>query len=1364
MTAKRAWRDRAPWRATGAIGAIGAVLSLLLLGGPVDGTRAAAVEPAPSEAPTCERQVVLDAWVTGGPNVRPAAEEALLGDEATLCAFLDELPGLVALDDRQQVGRIKSHGGVEVAAAANVALRSGTLDALRTFLDGGWATARAIDLRARVNQMKSTGGPEVRAAANAVLRNGSPADLEEFVDSGWQLSYNIDLRVTVNRAMATGGPEVRAAANRALRDGSLELLQRFVQIDWGVAQVRDNESQTLNDLRTSATEATRRAALETISAVAQSERAKTESALAKADALEAERLAVAAGRETEAARMYAQRAATAADRASAASSIAVQAARSAADAARAAAGAAGRAATAAARAHTKSDEAWAAAAAAELNADDAANARALNRLMLTMGPEMTAWISPIDQIDAVVQQAIAAAAAAEDARANTAAAGRAAEAAGQAAGETSAEAQAAFAAAGRAQASAERARRATEETVRQANIAKDAARRARDAATRAVSYAEASARAAASAADHAGGAVNAAELATEHANNAFRAAEDALDAAELAQTVYTEARAADAERLQNEYELERSLAQHLSAKAAEVGLEDARGFDVPMREYHEPRVDALIAEAVDSTVDPAVAVRKAREVARYFAAVPATWTSSAAVAALGEEDEFLVLEFVRTGLAAAEEQDDRTTLIGLMVTGTEAMRVAAQAALDGEWADVVAFLDDPDYPERGTEQRVEVGRIHAEARSAGYPQTEDAANAALRSADPDALGTFLATTHDTVRAIDVRAKVGAIAGNDAYGTEVRNGARVALAGTTAMQVEFLEVERHRAAQRDQATATHDYIATSLMIETAQIAQRAVDLARTAQSAAAEARGAAEAALGYAEDAEEARLRAGAYAVQAVGHARDAAASAERAAEAVRVAAAATQQAQLSAREASLSARWARGLAVAAAQDAASAFAAYDTAYAAQLRAGKSASEAARLALQLFEEHQDQAEYLLGQLTETWKATCKGAPRAGEATFNDCSAWADALLSDPDQPFHDLAGYASKNVEHCRSQFVGKSLEACLSIVLSPYFHAAARGIAERETETYRLADEYMLLTGADLFSAASEFSRIKDCRGAGVAGLGDVAESFSECVTGVIDLSDPDWNEYARQWRGTFNPGQVDEYLRFAQYNSVWGPMYLRENKYDDLIVGAIRETELMTSLLRIQPIGCAQPGGQCPYDGLADRLRDLSESIKPENHQGYLVDESGRALDANGLPIASVPPVDDLEAWARYTVESGLHDDLAALEDRIAMLFRQSFGAPLPVPAWHLETQLAYRVATREVALRENTLRLVMNNPGGACDAVPEPATRPDAQRDVVAGCVQAIQLLLPAGTTMIIYYPDPENPGELLQVTVRGVGRWLD
>ncbi|MEV4802357.1 hypothetical protein AB0K18_20270 [Nonomuraea sp. NPDC049421] len=1331
--------------------------------------QASAASADPPQEPVCERQVVLEAWVTGGLNVRPKAEQALLGDRAAVCAFLAELPRLAAFDDREQVGRIKALGGPEVAAAANAALRSEQPGAVAAFLDGGWELAREIDLRASVNKMKAVGGPEVKAAANAVLRNGSRGAMGEFIETGWRLPYRIDLRAVVNRAMGEGGPEVQAAANRALQDGSLEMQERFVQIDWGVAQARDDENQTLNDLRTSATEATRRAAFEAVSAVAQAERAKAESAAAKAEAEDAERLASLAGRESAEARKQARRAADAADRAAAASRVAVQAARSAADAARMAAGAAGRAATAAARAHTKSDEAWAAAARAELDAKAAADAEAYNRAMQQVGPALTAWMSPIDQIVAVTQQAHAAVAAANSARANTEAAGHAAEAAAQYAGVSSAEAKAALAAASRARADAERAKAATAETVRHANVAQDAAGKARDAATRAVSYAEQSARAAASAASHAGSAVNAAELATEHANNAFKAAEDALDAAETAQDVYKAAREADEERIRSEYELELSFARHVTEQASKARLQDARGFDVPMKRYHTPEIDALIAEATaegsSEGADLAVAAGKARQVARYFVTVSGSWTSSAAMAALGEDDDARVVEFVRSGLADAEEQDDRTTLTGLSVTRSPAMRAAAERALGGGWRDVVAFLEDPDYPERAAEDRVRVGRIRGEAVEAGDTDTAEAANTALRSEDPDALRRFLDVTYNTAHAIDVRAKVAAIAGDDANGTEVRNGARVALAGTTAMQVEFLEVERHRAAQRDHATATHNFVATSLMIETSKIAEQAVDFARTAQAAAAQARGAAEEAIGYSTAATQAAGRAREHATNAVAAAQDAAQSAERAAQAVRTAAAATKQAQASAGRASLSARWARASAVSAAQDATRAFAAYDTAYDAQIRAGNSASEAARIAAEVFEHYRDEAKEKLDTIKAEWYGHCKWGPENGLPTYNDCNQYVEDLLDDPKGPLNDPAGYAGERADACRKQFVGKALDACLSVVMSPLFSWAKRGISDRESETHRLAEEYMGLTALDLLNAMSQWSIVGKCKKAPKSSLGGATKKFRDCIAGAMDLTeDPDWNEYSRQWKGTFVESMVDPDLRFAEYNSILGTMYLQENILDRAVISAIHETDLAMSLLRILPVGCVRDGGDCPYAETAGQLKDVSRTIKQLNNQGYIVDSSGRVLDANGLPIATLPPADDLSAWANYTVESGLHDDLRALEQRLDLLYRREFGVPVPPPALHLETQLAYRVATKEVALQDNTLRLVMNNPGGVCDAVPIEGTGPDARRQEVAGCIQAVKLLLPAGTTMVIYYPDPDNPAELLEVTVHGTGRWLD
>jgi len=332
-------------------------------------------------------------------------------------------------------------------------------------------------------------------------------------------------------------------------------------------------------------------------------------------------------------------------------------------------------------------------------------------------------------------------------------------------------------------------------------------------------------------------------------------------------------------------------------------------------------------------------------------------------------------------------------------------------------------------------------------------------------------------------------------------------------------------------------------------------------------------------------------------------------------------------------------------------------------------------------------------------------------------------------------------------------------------VLSPLFAFAKRGIAGRESAAHRLAEEYVAGTGLDLLNGLSQLDVLKQCKKAFAGNPAKSVKGFRKCVNGMMELSeDPDWNEYARQWNGTFIESLIPEQLRFAGYESTWGTMYLLEHQSDITILTAIYETDLARSLLRMVPAGCVTDGGHCPYADTAAQLREVSRQIKKFGTQGYLVDASGRVLDANGLPIATPPPAGDLDAWAGYTVGSGLHDDLADLSDRLDRLYRQEFGVPVPPPALHLETHLAYRVAAKEVALRDNTLRLVMNNPGGVCDAVPPENAGPDDRRQVVAGCIQAVKLLLPAGTTMVIYHPDPEDPESLLEITVRGDGRRLD
>ncbi len=124
----------------------------------------------------------------------------------------------------------------------------------------------------------------------------------------------------------------------------------------------------------------------------------------------------------------------------------------------------------------------------------------------------------------------------------------------------------------------------------------------------------------------------------------------------------------------------------------------------------------------------------ARKVALALAGSDGPWTRAAALAALGGS-ETVVLDFVRTGIAAAAAQDDRETLRTYAdpatATGSEAMLKAAAAALAGSDADVSRFLRTRDYPERQVDDRIAVNQIIAAAKKAGNRTVVDRAQDAL---------------------------------------------------------------------------------------------------------------------------------------------------------------------------------------------------------------------------------------------------------------------------------------------------------------------------------------------------------------------------------------------------------------------------------------------------------------------------------------------------------------------------------------------------------------------------------------------------------------------------------------------------------
>lgn len=133
-----AWRSARIGVATVA----GASLILQLLGAPP------AVAQAPAADPQCDRAQVVSAWRFGGSQVHAAAQQALLGSQADVCAFLNTAwPQLRPVDDRVNVVRMVSAGGPAVKAAGQQALNSTDPAAIDTFLSSGWQQAADQDTR-----------------------------------------------------------------------------------------------------------------------------------------------------------------------------------------------------------------------------------------------------------------------------------------------------------------------------------------------------------------------------------------------------------------------------------------------------------------------------------------------------------------------------------------------------------------------------------------------------------------------------------------------------------------------------------------------------------------------------------------------------------------------------------------------------------------------------------------------------------------------------------------------------------------------------------------------------------------------------------------------------------------------------------------------------------------------------------------------------------------------------------------------------------------------------------------------------------------------------------------------------------------
>ena len=151
------------------------------------------------------RQAALNLALVGTPEVRKAAEAAVVGGDVAVKEFItaghhaaSESDSEAFVGDRQRSFQLMAIGGEYVEKAAKAALKSANHADVRYFLEYGFDQARNLDNRIQTSYaLDST--PEVRAAASVAL-DGSRADLEAFMTKGRAEAANRDAATTAHVA------------------------------------------------------------------------------------------------------------------------------------------------------------------------------------------------------------------------------------------------------------------------------------------------------------------------------------------------------------------------------------------------------------------------------------------------------------------------------------------------------------------------------------------------------------------------------------------------------------------------------------------------------------------------------------------------------------------------------------------------------------------------------------------------------------------------------------------------------------------------------------------------------------------------------------------------------------------------------------------------------------------------------------------------------------------------------------------------------------------------------------------------------------------------------------------------------------
>jgi chemotaxis protein histidine kinase CheA len=302
-----------------------------------------------------------------------------------------------------------------------------------------------------------------------------------------------------------------------------------------------------------------------------------------------------------------------------------------------------------------------------------------------------------------------------------------------------------------------------------------------------------------------------------------------------------------------------------------------------------------------------------------------------------------VVQFVRTGVAVAIEQDDRASVGHLADNSPNGgVRLAAVDALQEPYAKVKEFLAGQWYMGKEDDDQIAIAQI----MTTGGPGVKAAAQAALQGTADDraqflAVGQYKAAEDDDRVAVTQAMATG--------GPEVQAAAQAALSGPPSFQRKFLQTELLKARERDADTARHVAQIESYLSDAAQTAALARQNAQEAQAAAYRAAGAAAQAQDWANRAVASANQAREYANQAKASADQAQRSADEAASWAKKARQAEQSAQAAAASAARSANQAAASAAQARQYADAAQASAAQARADANAAGKSSAEAAAAA-------------------------------------------------------------------------------------------------------------------------------------------------------------------------------------------------------------------------------------------------------------------------------------------------------------------------------------------------------------------------------------------------------------------------------